>query len=120
MGEGKIPPPLTLDEYQRRSFGTAIYPGQGTIDGLIYTTMGLIGEAGELANKLKKVLRDDGGVLTPETKHKLMMELGDVLWYVSATAKELEYKLETVGAFNIRHLEDRRSRGVTGGSGDAR
>jgi len=111
---------LTFTEYQVITHSTAIYPGQGTALGLAYTALGLAGEAGEIANKVKKVLRDDGGILTEEKAKQISAELGDVLWYIARVADELDSSLEVTATDNIAKLLDRQARGVLGGSGDAR
>src|SRR5439155_2132541 len=74
---------LTFFEYQDGAAKTAIYPGRRSVMGLVYAALGL-GEAGELQNKVKKVLRDSNGVVTPEKLAAISGELGDLLWYVSA------------------------------------
>ena len=112
--------PLSFNEYQRRTDDTAIYPGQGTVDGLVYAALGLVGEAGEIANKTKKILRDNGGVLTPEMAMTLGDELGDVQWYLARVAKELTFSLEEIAATNLAKLDARRARGTLRGSGDRR
>lgn len=110
---------MKLNEYQADSQETAIYPGKGTWVGLVYTMLGL-GEVGELQGKAKKVMRDDNCVLTDEKRMAMIMELGDVLWYVAAAANELEIDLELVAQLNLDKLYDRKDRGVIGGSGDDR
>lgn len=82
--------------------------------------MGLAGEVGEVLNKMKKVMRDDGGVVTDARKEDLKSELGDVLWYLSALADELKITLEDVALTNIQKLKGRQERGTLTGSGDAR
>ena len=109
---------LTLNEYQEAANKTAIYPvGRGAIT---YTILGLNGEAGELANKLKKVIRDDGGVISEAKGLDMAAELGDVLWYVSMVARELGFSLEDIGEMNLEKLSSRMSRGKLSGSGDDR
>ena len=71
---------MTLNEYQQHALETAIYPEQSRI---VYPTLGLTGEAGEVADKVKKVIRDTHGEFTPEKKQEIMKEIGDVLWYLS-------------------------------------
>lgn len=90
-------------EYQDDALMHARYPGQGTREGLIYTVLALCGEAGELANKLKKHLRDG----TPINDEVLADELGDVLWYVAAASRELNRSLGDLGLMNIAKLRDR-------------
>ena len=106
---------MNLDEYQERAGETAIYP-----DGLNYPILGLAGEAGELCNKYKKILRDKGGEADINDMDELAKELGDVLWYVAQIATELDTDLEIVARRNLMKLEDRQNRGVLGGSGDNR
>lgn len=103
---------MQFDEYQAEVSTTKIYPaGQG----LEYTALGLCGEAGEYAEKVKKYIRD--GMFDP---HGAMMELGDVLWYLAAAADELGYSLGDVATFNLEKLRDRQLRNALGGSGDDR
>jgi len=85
-----------------------------------YSALGLAGEAGEYAGKVKKLIRDGCGEETPESRLKLIDELGDVLWYVAACASELNVTLSDVAQRNIDKLRDRDERGVLGGSGDSR
>jgi NTP pyrophosphatase (non-canonical NTP hydrolase) len=103
---------LLLNEYQTQSFGTAVYPGSFTEskEAIEYTLFGMLGEAGEIANKYKKILRSEI-TLGPQEKEMLMDEAGDVLWYLSAFVKELGYSLEEVGQFNIRKLSARKAAG---------
>ncbi|AXC33424.1 hypothetical protein SEA_EBONY_65 [Mycobacterium phage Ebony] len=110
-------------EYQLRSADTAIYPGAGDADsitGLSYTAMGLAGEAGEVANKVKKILRDQDGIITIENRVQLHKELGDVLWYLSQLATQIGSSLPAVAEDNIQKLSSRKDRGVLQGSGDER
>lgn len=109
---------LTLNKYQVDSFDTALYPDKGT--NLTYPVLGLCGESGEVADKLKKMHRDDGGELTLERREGLIGELGDVLWYLSACATELNVTLEEVAQGNLDKLRSRLKRGVVGGDGDDR
>ena len=110
----------TFNEYQMAVTETAVYPGPGTLNGLAYVTLGLAGEAGELANKVKKAYRDDGEELTPLRKAELKKELGDVLWYASQMATELGILLADVAADNLDRLQSRKQRGTLHGSGDNR
>lgn len=105
-------------EYQRRALAMAVYPGQDTDTGLAYATLGLAGEAGEVANKVKKVLRGDYS--SASKREELGEELGDVLWYLSAAAREIGMSLDTIAERNIEKLESRCERGVLKGSGDHR
>ncbi len=109
---------MTFADYQQRSRATAVYPGAG--DNLLYPTLGLCGEAGEVAEKVKKMVRDDAGVLTPERREGLAKELGDVLWYVAQVATEAGLDLSVVAGANLDKLLSRQERGVLQGSGDER
>ena len=106
---------MKLNDYQNRANETAIYP-----EGLNYPILGLAGEAGEICNKYKKILRDKGGDVDVNDLDELAKELGDVLWYVAQIATELGTDLETVARVNLMKLRDRKDRGVLGGSGDER
>jgi len=109
---------MNFEEYQARAKETALYPDEG--NNFVYPTLGLIGEAGELANKIKKVIRDDGGVINEEKRESLKKELGDVLWYVAQLGTELKLSLEEVAEYNIEKLKSRKERGVLKGEGDNR
>ena len=111
---------MTLNEYQKLAAFTAIYPGRGTIGGMVYCTLKLNGEAGEVAKKIGKILRDEGGMIRLERTEDLTKELGDVLWYIAACAMELGISLETVADMNLQKLESRKARGTLSGSGDNR
>jgi NTP pyrophosphatase (non-canonical NTP hydrolase) len=109
---------MTLDEYQEAARSTAIYPNQGSNP--IYPTLGLCGEAGEVAEKMKKIMRDGDGKITPEKAIELRKEIGDVLWYIANLSWEVGYTLEEVGAENIAKLKSRQERSKLHGSGDNR
>lgn len=113
---------LSFTEYQLATENTATYPeaGEGTIAGVVYTTLGLAGEAGEIPNKVKKILRDNGGVITAEVVDAVGKEIGDVLWYAARLADELGLSLEQIAAGNLAKLASRKERGVIAGSGDDR
>ena len=108
---------LSLNEYQRQTRTTAIYPKENLP---IYPVLGLNGEAGEVADKLKKIIRDKEGVMSDEDKTELAKEVGDILWYVSQIASDLGYNLEDVARMNLAKLFSRKERGALGGSGDNR
>lgn len=74
---------MNISEYASQTYLTAKYPGSGLKDGLLYVSLGLIGETGEVAEHIKKMMRDDGFSMTPERHDKLVKELGDVMWYWS-------------------------------------
>ncbi len=109
---------MTFEEYQLKARETAIYPDKD--NNFIYPTLGLVGEAGEVAEKMKKVLRDDGGVISEEKKEEITKELGDVLWYIANLSKELKIPLEDVAQKNIEKLQSRQQRNELHGSGDNR
>lgn len=113
---------MSMNAYQEATDLTALYPGagEGSLPGILYATLGLAGEAGEIPNKVKKILRDDEGVLTPEKRQVILDEIGDVLWYAARLCSELSASLGEVAYSNIRKLEDRANRGVIKGSGDYR
>jgi NTP pyrophosphatase (non-canonical NTP hydrolase) len=107
---------MEFNEYQKEAIKTAFFTG----DGLQYCTFGLCGEAGEFAEHIKKMLRDDEGILTEEKRKSLIGELGDVLWYISLLAKELDTDLESVVQYNLEKIKSRKERGTQKGSGDDR
>ncbi|MCS5705222.1 nucleoside triphosphate pyrophosphohydrolase family protein [Synechococcus sp. FGCU-3] len=104
--------------YQQQSRATARYPDAGSNP--IYPTLGLCGEAGEVADKVKKVIRDQGGSFSPEVIEALKLELGDVLWYVAQLATELGLDLEVIAQANLDKLASRAARNVIAGDGDNR
>lgn len=108
-------------DYQMATARTANYPeaNTGSAAALSYVGLGL-GEVGEVQGKIKKILRDDNGIVTLEKAIEIRKELGDVLWYVARAAEELGYSLSDIAEENLRKLDDRKSRGVIGGSGDNR
>ena len=110
--------PLDFQAYQHQSRATARYPDAGTNP--IYPTLGLCGEAGEVADKVKKVIRDRGGSFSPEVIEALKLELGDVLWYVAQLATELGLDLDAIAQANLDKLASRAARNVIGGDGDNR
>lgn len=107
---------MSLDEYQQAALETAVYPEEYRI---IYPTLGMTGEAGEVADKVKKVIREYGS-FTAERKCEIVKEIGDVMWYCATLANDLGYSLEEVGIMNIEKLKSRKERGVISGSGDNR
>jgi NTP pyrophosphatase (non-canonical NTP hydrolase) len=109
---------MLISEYQELSRRTATYPGAG--DNIVYPTLGLAGEAGEVAEKVKKLLRDDDGVMSRERREALAGELGDVLWYVAQVATEAGLDLDAIAQGNLDKLLSRQRRGVLSGSGDSR
>lgn len=110
-----------INEYQKIAVTTAVYPekGTGSVMALAYVGLGL-GEAGEVQGKIKKVLRDDNGVVSDEKKKEIGKELGDILWYAANLAEEMGTTLGDVMEGNLSKLLDRKARGVIAGSGDNR
>lgn len=108
---------MTLNEYQQAALRTAIYPQDMTI---VYPTLGLAGEAGEVADKVKKTIRDFSGEFSADRSREIALELGDVLWYAAALARDLGFTLDEVAGMNIDKLAARSSRGVIHGEGDHR
>lgn len=109
-----------MNTYAEQTRKTAVYPGCGETMGLLYTTLGLAGEAGEIANKVKKILRDDSMKLTDEKREELKGELGDLFWYLARTCEEVGLQPSEVMQTNLDKLFDRKERGVLQGSGDNR
>lgn len=107
-----------FNDYQVQARSTAIYPDLGS--NLWYPTLGLSGEAGEVAEKVKKVYRDSAGIVSPDARLAIVKELGDVLWYVSNVASEVNVRLGTIARVNITKLLERESSGKLHGSGDNR
>jgi NTP pyrophosphatase (non-canonical NTP hydrolase) len=109
---------MNFNEYQQKSRKTAKYPAIG--HPVIYPTLGLVNEAGEVAGKIKKIFRDKGGEISEETKSALKAELGDVLWYLAQVSTELGLSLDEVAEYNIQKLYSRLERGKIRGDGDNR
>lgn len=109
---------MTFEEYQKESRRTAQYPDAG--NNVIYPTLGLSGEAGEVAEKIKKVIRDKNGIIDAETRNAIAKELGDVLWYAAQLATELGVSFEDVAQGNLEKLFSRLDRGKLHGDGDER
>lgn len=113
---------MDMNNYQRRALSTAIYPNIGR--NIIYPTLGLMGEAGELCNKVKKLVRDgdykEGSNIPNHAIDSLALELGDAFWYISAIASELGLSLSDIALSNLDKLSRRADDGTLGGSGDQR
>jgi len=108
---------MDINDYQHKARETAKYP---TEHGLTYCALGLTGEAGEVADKIKKIIRDKGGVVSADDRIELAKELGDVLWYIANLSFELNLALDFVAGKNIDKLMSRLERGVISGEGDNR
>lgn len=107
-----------LKKFQQLIEDTALYPMRG--NNITYPALGLCGEAGEVAEKVKKIVRDQDGVLTEDNKKAILKELGDVSWYLTAMASELGYTLDDVLDSCETKLRGRMERGTLSGSGDDR
>ena len=111
---------MTPNEYQQRAAALAIYPEERAIE---YVALGLASEAGEVAGKIKKAIRDGrnwSGEQREDHRQNVKAELGDVLWYVSELARQLNLTLDDVMQHNIDKLESRQKRGTLTGNGDNR
>lgn len=110
---------MQANDYQQWTLSTAIYPdsGKGTIAAISYCTLGLVGEAGEVADKAKKLIRDGD---TPERRADVLKELSDVCWYMARLSDEMGLDLEELFLANKIKLDSRKERGVLSGSGDNR
>lgn len=123
---------LSFEEYQKRAALTAIYPfvgvdpnsvgecGNCENSNYIYPALGLCGEAGEVAEKIKKIIRDKSGFVDETDRAAVAKELGDVIWYIAALCKEFKLDMSAVAQTNLDKLAARASNGTLGGSGDAR
>ena len=109
---------MDFNTYQKNARLTAQYPNLGS--NYIYPTLGLVGEAGEVAEKVKKVIRDKKGIFDDESKNGLKKELGDVLWYVSNLCNEFNFSLDDIALQNLEKLKLRAAKGKISGSGDDR
>ena len=110
----------TFTAYQEAAIQTAVYPGQGGWEGLVYTALGLCGEAGETAEQVKKMLRDDAGALTEERRQKIIKELGDVFWYAAQVCTEIGVPMSEVAKLNIDKLSARKAADLIHGEGSDR
>ncbi len=109
---------MNINDYQKKAWETAIYPDKG--NNPFYPALGLGGETGEVLEKVKKIMRDDGGIITDEKRKKLIKEMGDVFWYLAALATELKLDLKSILEENLSKLNSRKERAVLHGSGDDR
>ena len=109
---------MTFRAYQQRALQTAVYPDCGR--NFTYPALGLCGEAGEVAEKIKKIIRDKGGCFGDEERAQIALELGDVLWYAAILASEFGLSLQDIANANLDKLAKRAKRGKIRGSGDNR
>lgn len=108
---------MDFNTYQQQAATTAVYPESAKY---VYPTLGLCGETGEVAEKIKKVIRDNGGVFTEEKKKEIVKEMGDVLWYIAALLSDLGVTMDEAAVGNLEKLFSRKERGVINGNGDNR
>lgn len=113
---------MTFIDYEEAALNYAIYDNE-----LVYPVLGLVSEAGEVADKIKKLMRDDEiEIVDPildldhEQRRAIALELSDVLWYLTAAASDIGYDLDEIAGMNIEKLESRKRRGRLRGSGDYR
>ena len=109
---------MDFNEYQKLARTTAMYDGAG--NNYLYPALGICGEAGEVAEKIKRVVRDGRKEVSPDEARAISKELGDVLWYVANMAQELGLSLDEIARDNIAKLKSRAARGVLHGTGDER
>lgn len=107
---------LTFEQYDAWLSKNILNPQKD----LLLQVLGICGEAGEIAEKMKKIVRDKGGVMSEEDREAMIKELGDVLWYLTRFAQSLNVTIEDVAKLNMEKLESRKSRGMLGGEGDNR
>lgn len=108
---------MNFSEYQKAARRTAVYPKSYRV---VYPVLGLCGETGEVAEKVKKQIRDGSAATQAEVKGLIALELGDVLWYLANLAEDLGYSLEWIAAKNLEKLSSRMKRGKLHGEGDER
>jgi NTP pyrophosphatase (non-canonical NTP hydrolase) len=112
---------MDFNEYQEKTKKTAGWAKTlGQDFDFVYPVLGLVGEAGEVAEKIKKVLRDEGGVVSDAKREEIKKELGDVLWYIAQIGVILKIELNDIAESNIQKTYDRLERGKLSGSGDNR
>lgn len=109
---------MEFNEYQKKSRQTAVYPVIS--QGFVYPALGLAGESGEVVEKIKKIFRDQQGIVSTEQRQAVAKELGDVLWYLAQLATELDLELNQVAQDNLDKLLSRQQRDQLHGSGDNR
>jgi NTP pyrophosphatase (non-canonical NTP hydrolase) len=110
---------MKFEEYQKRALTTVLTTDDKFKD-LLHWVLGINGESGEIAEKVKKIIRDKNGKVSNEDKKDLAKEIGDVLWYLAVFADQLGMSLDEIAQKNLDKLQSRKQRGVLGGSGDNR
>ena len=110
---------MTFDEYQEKALTTVIAK-KDKFKNTLHWVLGINGEAGEVAEKVKKIIRDKDGKISKADKEELAKEIGDVLWYLAVFAHNLGYSLDEVADKNLSKLKSRKMRGVLTGDGDNR
>jgi NTP pyrophosphatase (non-canonical NTP hydrolase) len=109
---------MDFNEYQKKAIETAGYPTIG--EKFVYPALGLAGESGEVLEKIKKIFRNEGGMITDECRLSIKKELGDVLWYLAMLSHEFGFSFEEVAQLNLEKLTSRLERGVVNSDGDDR
>lgn len=109
---------MNFQEYQEKSRKTAIYPEVGK--NFLYPVLGIAGESGEVAEKVKKIFREKNGIVDEEARQAIVKELGDLLWYMAQLASELGISFDEVAEKNIVKTQSRMERGTLLGDGDNR
>lgn len=109
---------MECDDYQRAALRTA--RATDAPDAFMHLVLGLVGETGEVAEKVKKLVRDRNSDLAQLDRDEMAAELGDVLWYTAVLANFLGLSLDDIAQRNVDKLADRRHRALLGGSGDNR
>ena len=113
---------MDFDEYQKKIAEFDLFKVTTDLKEIVFIekVLGLVGEAGETADKIKKILRDKGGIVSDEDRELIVKELGDTLWYVASIARYLKIPLSKVAMGNIDKLESRKKRNKLHGEGDIR
>jgi NTP pyrophosphatase (non-canonical NTP hydrolase) len=110
---------MKFDDYQKKALTTVLTTDDKFKD-LLHWVLGINGESGEIAEKVKKIIRDKNGEVSEQDKQDLAKEIGDVLWYLAVFADQLGVSLDDIAQQNLDKLQSRKKRGVLGGSGDNR
>lgn len=110
---------MNFNDYQQKALATA-KSSDNEFNDMLHWVLGITGEGGEIAEKVKKIIRDKNGQVSEADKAELAKEIGDVLWYLAVFADHLGVKFEDVALQNLDKLQSRKARGVIGGSGDNR